>query len=469
MTNSKRKTRREFPDIYVILGAFILIVAALTWVVPAGSYERDVLPTGREVVVAGSYQRIEQTPVGFMDVMTAVPVGLSEASTVVFLTLLVGGSVGAIRRTGVIDFGIRKLIDFVGGRIELVIPAVMVVFSTIAAFIGVPELSIAYMPIILPLMLGLGYDSVTATAMVVLSTSLGYAFGITSPSTIGVGHMVAELPMYSGAWYRSIYFVVIQVLSIAFVMRYASRVKNDSSQALNKKVDAAIRETMSTDGLNDTDFSGRQKFAAVVTLGLFFSVIFSVLKFGLGFIELSGLFIGMAVTVGSIAGHRLNQICSNLNKSFQEMLTGALIVGMARGVSVVMAEGMILDTVVYYLAGSIAVLPNSLSAVGILLAQTSFNFLVPSGSGQCLLTLPILIPLADLVGLTRQVVVLATHWGDGITNIIFPTSGYFMATLVIGRVRLSTWLKFYMPLFWRILGVAVSGLVIAQVISLGPF
>jgi uncharacterized ion transporter superfamily protein YfcC len=151
------------------------------------------------------------------------------------------------------------------------------------------------------------------------------------------------------------------------------------------------------------------------------------------------------------------------------MLVAALIVGVARGVSVVLANGNILDTLVYHLAGMVSALPSSSTAVGILLAQTSFNFLVPSGSGQCLITLPILIPLSDLVGLTRQVVVLATHWGDGITNILFPTSGYFMATLAIGRVGFVTWLKFYLPLFGLVLAIAIAGLVLAQSIALGPF
>jgi len=469
VTVAERASRFELPDIYVVLCGFILVVAALTWIVPAGSYERTVLPNGRESVVAGSYHVMEPTPVGFMDIVTAIPVGLSDASSVVFLTLLVGGSVGVLRRTGVIDLGIRRLMTLMRDRIELLIPALMGIFGLIAAFIGTPELGIAYLPIVLPLMLRLGYDSVTAVGMVLLSSTLGYAFGITAPATIGIGHMLAELPMFSGAWYRALFFLVIQLFSIAFVMRYARRVHAHPESGLNADVDEALRTELAAEGEKAETFTERQSFAALAALIMFVAIVVAILRLGLGFNEISGLFVAMAVVTSVVAGHAINDICSNFNSAFKEMLVGALIVGVARGVSVIMFEGNILDTFVFHIASLVDALPEAFTAVGILLTQTVFNFLVPSGSGQCLITLPILIPMADLVGLTRQVVVLATHWGDGITNILFPTSGYFVATLAIGRVSFTTWLKFYWPFFWIVLGTAIIGVVIAQSIALGPF
>ncbi len=463
------RARFELPDIYVVLFGFILVVAALTWIVPAGSYERIVLPNGRESVVPGSYHVIESTPVGFMDIVTAIPVGLSDASSVVFLTLLVGGSVGVLRRTGVIDLGVRRLMISMGGRIELLIPALMGVFGLTAAFIGTPELSIAYLPIVLPLMLRLGYDSVTAAALVLLSSSLGYAFGISAPSTIGIGHMLAQLPMFSGAWYRALSFLAVELFSIAFVMRYARKVHAHPESGLNAAVDAALRTELAAEGETEQRFTERQRFAAPAALIMFIAIVVAILRLGLSFEEISGLFVAMAVVTSLVVGHAVNEICRNFNSALKEMLVGALIVGVARGVSVIMVEGNILDTFVFHIASVVQSLPGAFTAVGILFTQTVFNFLVPSGSGQCLITLPILLPMADLVGLTRQVVVLATHWGDGITNILFPTSGYFVATLAIGRVSFATWLKFYWPFFWIVLATAVIGVVIAQSIALGPF
>ena len=459
----------ELPDIYVILFSFIVFVSILTWIIPSGAYDRTVLPNGRETVVAGSFHVIEQTPVGIMDIVTSIPDGLTDASSIVFLVLLVGGAVGVVRRTGVIDLGIRLLLGLMGSRVELLIPTLMGGFALIAAFVGTPELSLAYLPIILPLMLRLGYDTMTATAMVLLSTTLGFAFGISVPATIGLGHMLAELPMFSGAGYRTVFFLVIQVSSAAFVLRYARRVKTNPETALNPEEDARLREELGDSGDELHTFTRRQHVAGIAALGMFAAFVAGVMTLGLGFEEISGLFVVMAIITSLIVGHRLNQICSNFNIAFKEILVGALICGVARGVSVVMVQGNIMDTVVFYVSGLVGSLPDTFTAVGILLTQAVFNFLVPSGSGQSLITLPILIPLADLVGLTRQVVVLATHWGDGVTNIVFPTSGYFMATLVMGRVSFGRWLRFYLPFFWFVLAIAIIGLIIAQNIALGPF
>lgn len=468
MSESAAVARRfELPDVYVILGVFLLLAAALTWVVPAGSYERESLPNGRERVVAGSYHRVEPTPAGFLGIITAIPRGLSEASSIVFLTLLVGGSVGVLRRIGTIDLGIHHVKRRLGTRVELLIPALMASFAVIAAFIGAPELALAYLPIVLPLMLRLGYDSVTATALVLLSTTLGYAFGITAPSTIGLGHLLAGLPLYSGAPFRAASFVAVQAIAIVFVMRYARKVKASPQRAPNREQDERLRSALGPE-VPPSD-GARERRAGVAAAVMFMGIIASVLRFSLGFDEISGLFVATALVTSLLLGRRLNRICDDFNASFREMLTGALIVGVARGVSVVLEDGRVIDTLVFHLAAAVESLPAPLTAVGVLGVQTTFNFLVPSGSGQCLLTLPILLPLADLVGLTRQVVVLATHWGDGISNILFPTSGYFMATLALGKVPFGTWVRFYVPLFFIVLALAVVGLVTAQAVALGPF
>lgn len=465
------------PDIYLILLGFIVLAVGLTWVVPAGSFERAVLPDGRELVIPGSYRVVESSPAGFLELVTAVPKGLRDASSIVFLVLLVGGSVGVVHRAGILDLGIRALTRRLGGRSELLIPVLMAAFSAVAALVGTPELAIAYLPVVLPLLLRLGYDTVTATAVALVPTTLGYAFGVTAPSTIGIGHALAGLPMFSGAGFRSASFALVQTMAAIFVLRYARRVRARPETALNPEGDAALRRAAGTDAEESLEESleesppapRRLVLAAVAALVLFLGSVTAFVVLRLGFEGISGLFVLTAVVVSAVAGRGANRICDDFNAAFRDMLVGALICGVARGVSVVMVEASILDTVVFHLAGLVAALPEELTAVGILYAQSAFNFLVPSGSGQSLLTLPILVPVGDLIGVTRQVVVLATHWGDGITNIVFPTSGYFLATLVIGRVSLRVWLRFYLPLFWYVLGFATVGLVVAHAISLGPF
>lgn len=452
-------------DIYIILSALIGVAALLTWIIPAGRYERTVLPDGREAVVPGSYEVVERSPAGFMDLITAIPDGLSDAASVVFLVFLVAGSVGVIRRAGVLDLGVKRLTAATGRRVELLIPALMFAFASVSGVVGMPELSIAYLPIVQPLLVRLGCGRVTGTAVALLPTTLGAAFGVTVPATVGIGHMLAGLPMFSGASYRFVFFLIVQTAAAIFVVRRARREiaqRNDTEQPRHTAPGAS-------DGPAPVSYSGRQKAAGIVALGLFAAFVVAVLVLRLGFEEIGGAFVTIAVVVSLIAGRGPNQIASDFNDSFREILVGALVCGVARGVSVVMTEGAVMDTVVYGAALLVSSLPPAFTAVGVLFGQTVFNFLVPSGSGQALITLPILVPVADLAGVTRQVVVLATQWGDGITNVIFPTSGYFMATLVMARVGLVPWIRYYLPLFFIILFIATAGLVVAQQIALGPF
>ena len=463
---SNNKSR--FPDIYIILLLLTAVCAVLTWIIPAGSFEREVLENGRQSVIAGSYKVMAQTPISFMGFVMSIPKGMRSAADIVFLTLLVGGSVGVIRRTGVIDLGINKLLVKLNNNVAMLISALMLTFGTIAAFIGIPELSIAYLPIVLPLMLRVGCDSVTATAMVLLSSTLGFAFGITVPATVGIGHMLAELPMFSGAAYRSVFFLIIQLTAIFYVYRYAKKVMADPSSGFNSEVDKELRADLS-DSETAVEYTDKQRLAGLVAGVGLFGIIASILYFRLGFDAISGLFIFLAIGVSLTAGVSGNKTCGNFNESFREILTGALICGLARAISIVLMEGNIMDTMVNALVTLLSTLPTEFTALGILFAQTLFNFFVPSGSGQSLISLPILLPMADLIGITRQVVVLATHWGDGITNILFPTSGYFIATLVIGKVSYKCWLKFYFPLLIGIVGIAASGIIIAQLLNIGPF
>ena len=460
-------------DIYVVLSVLIAVAALLTWVIPAGRYERTVLPDGREAVVPGSYQTIERSPAGFWEVVTAIPDGLADAASVVFLVFLVAGSVGVMRRAGILDLGVHRLTAATGRRVELLIPALMFAFSAVSGAVGMPELSIAYLPIVQPLLVRLGCGPVTGTAVALLPTTLGAAFGVTVPATVGIGHLLADLPMYSGASYRFVFFLIVQTAAAVFVVLRARReiarrnARRDPAEA-GPSASVEPAPAASADAAQAA-FSTRQRLAGVVALVLFVAFVVSVLALGLGFEEIGGAFIAMAVVVSLIAGRGPNQICADFNDAFREILVGALVCGVARGVSVVMTEGMVMDTVVHGAALLVSSLPPALTAVGVLLGQTAFNFLVPSGSGQALITLPILVPVADLAGVTRQVVVLATQWGDGITNVIFPTSGYFMATLLMARVGLLQWIRYYLPLFGVILLIATGGLVVAQHIRLGPF
>ncbi|WP_281660870.1 YfcC family protein [Microvirgula aerodenitrificans] len=467
-TDSKSPAAKKFviPDIYVILGAMVLIVAVLSYIMPAGEYARTMV-NGRSTVVPGSFQFIEQTPLSFMQIMSAIPDGMVKAADVVILTLLVGGAVGVIRMAGVINYAIDKLLAALGARVSLIMFVLVFIFSLIAAFVGTPELGIAYLPIVLPLMLRLGYDTTSAVAIALLGPSVGFAFALTAPATIGTSHIVGQLPMFSGAGYRAIFLVVSTLISIAYLMRYAARVKADPARSLTPELDATLRSKYQAEtNAGPVEYTVRQRIAAVATLVMFIAIIWSILQFKLGFVPISGLFMGMAVVCSLIVGQRLNDICSNYNEAMRGVMVGALICGVARGVSVALENGHILDTMVYYLAQMLSGLPTSLTAIGIWIVEWAFNLVVPSGAGKAVITLPVFFPLADLVGLHRQVVVLGLQWGDGLANLMQPTEGYFMAIIAMAGLPFGKWLKFYLPLFAILGAVCIIGLLAAVSIGL---
>lgn len=463
--------RLQIPHIYVILLTMIILVALCTLIIPAGEYDRIAGPEGREVIKPDSYRQVDSTPINLLQVMMAIPKGLLDAGEVVFFTLIIGGMFMVLRKTGIIQLGVNHLTHRFARRSIWVIPVLMFLFATIASFIGTPELSLVYVPVLLPLLLALGYDSMTAVAIALVATASGFTGGVTNPVTIGLGQKIANLPLYSGAGFRLVIFVVMLSIGISYVVRYAIKVKKNPSYSFTYENDQIKREEIRAQQNSDKQQQGtsRQTVAAVVAVLFFALLIYGVLLEGWFMMELSGLFILMAIVVGLLAGLTSMEICEAFNEGLKSVLMGAFIIGMARGIAVVMTEGKILDTVVYALSEAVSFLPGTLTALGMFVVQSLFNFLVPSGSGQAVITMPIMAPLADLLGVTRQTAVLAFQFGDGISNIFYPTSGYFMATLALADVRWDRWVRFILPLLLMWVIMATVFITIAHAIQWGPF
>lgn len=441
----------RLPDIYIVLVIFILVVAVLTYIVPSGQYDRESLQTAsgvRTVVVAGTYHATEQHPVGFMDLVTAIPDGLKRAASVVFLTFMIGGAMGLLKRAGLIDMGVQNLTRAVGQREFLVIPALMGVFSVFAAFVGTPELSLAYLPVLLPLFYRLGYDGMTATAVALLGPCTGFIFGMTIPSSIGIGQQIAEVPMFSGAGFRFVVYALALVLAVIYVMRYGARIKRNPGRSLTLESDAALRETIAAEDAakGELVFTRRQRMAGIACLIMFPAIIVTILMKNLGFEAIGGLFLFMGIAAAAIAGKRPQEICDDVNAGMRDMMVASLICGVASAIAVVMDKGMITDTLVYWLESMLHNVPKEWTAIAIFWEQSVFNFLIPSASALTLLTMPVLSPLAELLDISKQAVVSANAWGGQITDILFPTSGFFVATLVIAKVEYSRWVRFYFPL-----------------------
>ncbi len=455
----------RIPHIYVILVIFIALAAIATHFVPAGQFERIPGPNGRITIDAESFQYVDSNPAGIVDFMLAIPNGLMSAGEVVFFTFMIGGMFMVLRRTGIIEIGVDKLSRRFANQSLLMIPVLMTVFAVVATIIGTQELALVYVPVILPLMIALRFDSVTAAAVALCATTAGFSTGILNPINTGLGQQLSDLPLYSGFGLRAAAFAVVLGAGIFFVMRYARKVRDNPSLGLmaDDEGEAEKRRLyLHADDEGALTANGRQTLAAIATFAFFGILVYGVLRQGWFMMEMAGLFIVMGIVVGMIAGLTTEDICEAFNKGFRDVLVGAMIAGVARGVAVVLEGGQIMDTLVMGLGSLVGELPSLLSAIGMYFAQLAFNFVVPSGSGQALVTMPIMAPLSDLIGVTRQTAVLAYQLGDGMGNILYPTSGYFMATLAIAGVPWQKWVKFFFPLFCLWVLIALGFLAFAQ-------
>ncbi|WP_018924040.1 YfcC family protein [Salsuginibacillus kocurii] len=463
----KPKKKFKFPHIYVLLVGLIALMTLVSYVIPAGEYERIAGPDGQEMINAEEFSFIEAAPLGIMDVLTAIPAGMIDAGPVVFFTFMIGGTFMVLQSTGLIQFGVQRLTTTFMHRKILIIPILVTAFASIAAFVGTPELSLLYVPILIPLMIQLGYNKMMAAAIALIATSGGFLGSITNPGTVGLSHELAELPMYSGAGYRFLVLSTIILAGILFLIRYAKKLEKQP-----ELVEADAREYYEKNGQKEEKvfkLSGRGKAAGVAAILMFLGMIAGVLTFQWDFVQLAGYFLAMGIVVGVIAGLSGEELSESFNDGFRQVLMGAMIIGIARGVAVVMEESQIIDTVIFALSTIVSQLPSSVTILGMLGSQGFFNFFVPSGSGQAMITMPIMIPLADIVGTTRQTAILAFQLGDGISNILFPTSGYFIATLAAAGISWWKWTKFIFPLLiaWTLIGCVY--LMIAHFIGWGPF
>ncbi len=452
----------QMPDVYVILVVIMLLAAVATWIVPAGTFESVPGPDGREAIDPDTYRRIAQTPVGVLELLTAIPRGIVAAAEVVVFTLMIGGTFMVLRATGLIEIAVGNLAHKLSSRGLLAIPILMVVFALVATVIGTQELALVYVPVLIPLMIALRFDSVTATGIALCATTAGFCTGVLNPINTGLGQKIAGLPLFSGMGLRMVAWLLITGFATVMVMRYARRIRNDPSAGLlaGDPLEEKKRESFGEVGTVDVPkMDVRLRVASVGILVFIGVLVWGVTTQGWFMAEMSGLFIVMAIVIGLIAGLGVNAICEAFNAGFREVLVGAIIAGVARAVAVVLEDGNILHTIVHALGNAVGDLPSWLAAIGMFFVQFILSFVVSSGSGQALVTMPIMAPLSDVLEVTRQTSVLAYQLADGTGNILFPTSGYFMAVLAVAGVPWQKWLKFYLPIYggWVLISLCLLG------------
>ena len=412
----------------ILLLGGIVLAALLTWVLPAGEYERrDDEATGRRLVVAGTYRAVRPAPVGPLGALLAVPRGLVEGADVIVSILFVGGAFALVEQLGTLSRAARAVIRRFRRRGLWAIPVVALAFGTFGALENMQEEIIALVPVLLVLGRGLGVDPMTMVAASYGSAAVGAAFGPSNPFQSGIALKLAQLPLLSGASVRLTMLAVGLAAWVAWTMRHAARHRTAPS------LDGA-----STDG----DFTARDAVILLLPLLALLLYVVGVLRFDFGFNELSAVFFLAAVLVGIIGGMGLSDGMAAYLKGMEGMVGVSVLIGVARGISVVLTDGRVIDTVVHGLASPLEGQPSSIAALLMIPVHAVIHIAVPSVSGQAALTMPILVPFSDLVGLSRQATVVAYQTGAGLAELFIPTNAALMAILLSARVPYPAWLAF---------------------------
>ena len=423
----------KVPNTYVIIAVIIALCAVLTWFVPGGQYVKADDGTL-------SYEPVDAVPQTWQ-VLSAVYHGFVKQAGIIVFILVVGGAFWLLNATGAVEAGIQRFIVRIGKRDLLVLVALTVLFSLAGAVFGMSEETIPFVGIVVPLVVSMGYDAFMGMLVVYVASNVGFSSAFLNPFTVGIAQVMADLPLFSGMGYRIFCWAFLTLLMVVFVCFYARRTKKQTSPHAPSVIPSAAKESVR--------LTRRQSWVLVVLLLTVIALIVGVTCWDWYMPEITGLFLGMGIVCGIIAGFSANRIADELIAGARDILSAALVVGFASGIIVILQDGKVVDSILHGmqegLDGSSPV--ASLSAMyGI---QALINFIIPSATAKAAITIPIMAPFADMVGVSRQAMVLAFQFGDGFTNMVTPTSGVLVAALAMARIPYAKWVKWV----WK--GVAV--------------
>lgn len=462
----EKKRKFEFPHVFILLLAVILVCCLLTYIIPAGAYDYEEVD-GVERVVSGSYHKVDATPVGIMGFLSSIPLGMVSAAEIIFFIFIIAGSFNVLQETGAIEAGLCRLARTRGKMEVLIIPLFIVAFALCGSCFGMCEETIVFIPIMIQLAMAMGYDSLTGVGIVLLGVISGFSAAFMNPFNVGVAQGIAELPTFSGIGLRIVMFSVTVLFTIFFILRYAFKVKKHPETSLMYELDKHRSNNINVN--EEIPFTFRQKMVLIIAALSIVSIVFGVIKFGWYLTEIASIFFAMGIIGGVVGGMKLNQYAESLIKGMGSVVEGAMVVGIAKGILVVLESGNIIGTILFSASSALASLPSMATAEGMLVFQSLLSFIIPSGSGQAAVTIPIMAPLADLTGVTRQTMVLGFQMADGVSELITPTAGWFMAALSMAKVPYTKWIKWAIPclLVWYL--IAIVFVAYAQMTGYGPF
>lgn len=450
------------PHTYALLLSIIVCASVLTYIIPAGAYDREK-KDGQTLVVSGTYHEINQHGVSFFDIFRSIPEGLISGGEIVFYIFLVGGAFGIVHKTGAFENGVNTAMQILGRFKVLMIPLTMLIFSILGFTIGLAEETIIFVPIGIIIARTLGYDAMTGVSMVILGAASGFLGGMLNPFTVGVAQSVAELPMFSGWGLRTVIYIVVLLVAISVVMLYGRRVKNDMSKSIVYELEQKERSVQTT--VEQSRFSKRQALGLLFIVATILLNVYGIFSFGWSFNEMSANFILAGLLAGFVGGLGVNGTFDAMIEGMKDILFGAMIVGFAKGIIVILENGHIIDSIVHGMTLLLHGVHPTIVILMMFVLQFLLNFFIPSGSGQALTTMPLMVPISDLLEINRQLTVLAFQYGDAISNVLFPTSAILMGALAVGKITYIQWLKFAWKLI--LLWVVVCSVAMTLALLLG--
>lgn len=464
-----KKKKREFPHTLIIISIIILVAAVLTYIIPAGTYERikDV-HTGRTIVDPSSYHRVAQKPAGILTIFRSIPQGFLATGWICFLILIVGGTFSVVTSTGAIQAFLNKILAKSKGKSYYFIPIIVFGFSLIPTFIGTLEAYLAFVPLGVMLARSMGLDSLVGLSMVVAAGGAGLASGIFNPFTIGTAQELVGLPVFSAAWFRVIAFVGFN-LSVSFwTVRYAKMIIEDPTKSIVYEEEQLAKQEEDKKGEMPVLDTKNILVLITVFLGMIW-VVYTALNQGDFKTDIPAIFLIIMVIVGIIARYSPNKLMMQFTKGAQAMVGGILVVGFAKAVAIVLESGVVIDTLIYAMSHALQGTNTIVGALIMYAIQYVTNFFIISGAGQAAVTIPVLSPIGQIIGITQQTVCAAFQYGDGITNLLLPMSPLTSGAIAIAGISYPKYFKY----IWKIIltntiigGICVA---IAAYINLGPF
>lgn len=474
--SSKGIKQFKVPHVYAIIFALMVIFAVLTWIVPSGSYQRQEV-NGREVTVAGTYEQSEKTYIdeetgdevdlrqGVFDVLQAPTRGIQEAIEVVAFILIVGGSFQVITKTGAITSGMGRVVRRFKNKDILIIPIAMVLFALGGTSFGMAEETLPFFAIFMPIMMAMGFDSMTAFMVVFVGARTGYIASTINPFNVLIAQGILGIQGNPQLWLRMIAWIVLTAVAITWVVLYARRVKKNPESSITFEDDIAKKVEFAADeSALDAEFTGRQKGVLAVFIAGMCLIIWGLVTQGWYMNEISAVFLAMGLLAGVIAGFSQDVIAQEFVAGIADFAFSAIVVGLARGILVIASDGMIIDTILNALATGLGGIPAVLFTTLLYAVENLLTILVPSSSGLAALTAPIFGPLTELMGLNPEAAVWALSMGSATMSLICPTSAILVAGLGVCKIKLGQWWKTVWKFFLvvsliNIVFVAISGLI----------